>query len=270
MKLIYDSPASDDCDNPDNLTLTPRGGLLLCEDNAGSTAPRQFAGGERLVGLTFNGQAFTFAQNNIVNLNNYNDRCRPRRLPAERVGRSLLQPQRPMAVREHPDARYHLCHHRTVGRRVRFSPQRRRFMLRILHTCSVQHHPRVAASAAAAPISYGEILSPGLTVHDISTQVDFSTNDPLGANFYSFFAYQTVTVTVRVDRENGALNPAAWVYGGLFSDTSQFRLRRVVRRVGFELRRALRRRRIYPPCPALFAIPSDRSSLRSRGFTHLR
>ena len=26
-----------DCENPDNLTVTPRGGLLLCEDNAGPT-----------------------------------------------------------------------------------------------------------------------------------------------------------------------------------------------------------------------------------------
>jgi uncharacterized protein len=73
LKLIYDSPTSDDCDNPDNLTLTPRGGLLLCEDNAGSTT-RQWPGGERLVGLTLSGQAFTFAQNNINLTTAYNDR----------------------------------------------------------------------------------------------------------------------------------------------------------------------------------------------------
>ena len=36
-------------DNPDNMTVTPRGGLLLCEDSAGGSAARR---GERLIGLT--------------------------------------------------------------------------------------------------------------------------------------------------------------------------------------------------------------------------
>ena len=41
--------------------MTPRGGLLLCEDAAGNNFPE----GERLVGLTLDGETFTFAQNNI-------------------------------------------------------------------------------------------------------------------------------------------------------------------------------------------------------------
>jgi uncharacterized protein len=61
LKLIYNSPSATDCDNPDNITVTPRGGLLLCEDAAGGTN----IVGERLVGLTLNGNTFTFAQNNI-------------------------------------------------------------------------------------------------------------------------------------------------------------------------------------------------------------
>jgi secreted PhoX family phosphatase len=64
LKLIYDAPTFNDCDNPDNLTVTPRGGLLLCEDNAGGQG--QFAAGERLLGLTLNGGIFTFAINNVV------------------------------------------------------------------------------------------------------------------------------------------------------------------------------------------------------------
>ena len=44
------------------MTVTPRGGLLLCEDAAGNN----FTEGERLVGLTLHGQTFTFAMNNIV------------------------------------------------------------------------------------------------------------------------------------------------------------------------------------------------------------
>jgi uncharacterized repeat protein (TIGR03803 family) len=61
LTLIYDAPDANALDNPDNITVTPRGGLLLCEDAAGNN----FLAGERLIGLTFDGQTFTFAQNNI-------------------------------------------------------------------------------------------------------------------------------------------------------------------------------------------------------------
>ena len=60
-------------DNPDNITVTPRGGLLLCEDAAGNN----FTEGERLVGLTLHGKAFTFAMNNIILTTRYNPSCRP-------------------------------------------------------------------------------------------------------------------------------------------------------------------------------------------------
>ena len=69
VKLLYVSPTANDLDNPDNMTVTPRGGLLLCEDAAGD----QFIG-ERLVGLTFDGNTFTFAQNHINLPTAYNDR----------------------------------------------------------------------------------------------------------------------------------------------------------------------------------------------------
>jgi secreted PhoX family phosphatase len=60
LKLIYDSPSGEVVDNPDNITVTPRGGLLLCEDAAGDNVF-----GERLVGLTLDGKTFTFGINNI-------------------------------------------------------------------------------------------------------------------------------------------------------------------------------------------------------------
>jgi secreted PhoX family phosphatase len=68
LTVIYDAPNATDVDNPDNITVTPRGGLLLCEDAAGN----HFTEGERLVGLTLHGQTFTFAMNNIVLAGNYN------------------------------------------------------------------------------------------------------------------------------------------------------------------------------------------------------
>ena len=61
LKLIYASPNANDLDNPDNITVTPRGGLLLCEDAAGGTN----VAAERLVGLTLDGNTFTFAENNV-------------------------------------------------------------------------------------------------------------------------------------------------------------------------------------------------------------
>jgi secreted PhoX family phosphatase len=68
LTLIYDAPLVDgspsELDNPDNLTVTPRGSLLFCEDNSGS--PSYLLDGvstERLVALTKNGKIFTFATN---------------------------------------------------------------------------------------------------------------------------------------------------------------------------------------------------------------
>jgi secreted PhoX family phosphatase len=69
IKLIYNSPGAAECENPDNITVTPRVGLLLCEDNSGGT-PND---AERLLGLTLNGGVFTFAKNNIVLASAYND-----------------------------------------------------------------------------------------------------------------------------------------------------------------------------------------------------
>ena len=33
LRLVYESPGKDVLDSPDNLTVTPHGGLLLCEDD---------------------------------------------------------------------------------------------------------------------------------------------------------------------------------------------------------------------------------------------
>jgi hypothetical protein len=71
LTLVYDSPGADDVDNPDNLTVTPRGGLLLCEDHAGDAVRTR---GTRLVGLTLDGGTFTFAVNDIALARSLNDR----------------------------------------------------------------------------------------------------------------------------------------------------------------------------------------------------
>jgi secreted PhoX family phosphatase len=68
LTLLYDAPVIDgspsELDNPDNVTVTPRGALLFCEDNAGSPAyTLDGESTERLVALTNNGKIFTFATN---------------------------------------------------------------------------------------------------------------------------------------------------------------------------------------------------------------
>jgi uncharacterized protein len=72
LTLIYDAPDARTLDNPDNITVSPRGGLLLCEDAAGKGSTK----GARLIGLTLDGRVFTFAQNNIILTKDYNVRVR--------------------------------------------------------------------------------------------------------------------------------------------------------------------------------------------------
>jgi secreted PhoX family phosphatase len=69
LRLVYESPGGEEVDSPDNLTVTPRGGLILCEDDAsdadGDThelAPG-IANVNRIIGLTRKGEAFEFAVN---------------------------------------------------------------------------------------------------------------------------------------------------------------------------------------------------------------
>lgn len=58
ISLIFESPGADVLDAPDNITVSPRGGLVLCED--GDHEP------QRLHGLTPAGQLFNLAANNVV------------------------------------------------------------------------------------------------------------------------------------------------------------------------------------------------------------
>ena len=110
LTVIYDAPNANSLDNPDNIAVTPRGSLLLCEDAAGNG----FTEGERMVGLTVHGETFTFAMNNMnlsIGLQRHGS---GRRLPPERVGRRLLQPRRQVAVREHSDPGGDVRHHRAL------------------------------------------------------------------------------------------------------------------------------------------------------------
>jgi secreted PhoX family phosphatase len=71
LTLWFESPDGSVLDGPDNTTVTPRGGLLLCEDDASSAYvdTHPLAPGiehvNRLIGLTPDGDAFEFAVNRL-------------------------------------------------------------------------------------------------------------------------------------------------------------------------------------------------------------
>jgi hypothetical protein len=55
--MLYESPDSESLDSPDNIAISPRGGIILCED--GGHDP------QRMVGLDAHGEVFPFAENLI-------------------------------------------------------------------------------------------------------------------------------------------------------------------------------------------------------------
>jgi secreted PhoX family phosphatase len=69
LMLVYESPSGAELDSPDNITVTPRGGLVACEDDASSAFvdTHPLAPGiqhvNRLIGITMRGQAFELAVN---------------------------------------------------------------------------------------------------------------------------------------------------------------------------------------------------------------
>ena len=57
ISLLFQSPGSAVLNAPDNITVSPRGGLVLCEDGSGE---------EFMHGLTVDGQIFPFSKNSVV------------------------------------------------------------------------------------------------------------------------------------------------------------------------------------------------------------
>ena len=59
LRLVYQSPGPDVLDFPDNVTTSPRGTLILCEDNTNDNYLR---------GLTRKGELFDVALNRLVSI----------------------------------------------------------------------------------------------------------------------------------------------------------------------------------------------------------
>jgi uncharacterized protein len=58
LVLVYESPAPETLDYPDNVVVSPRGGLVVCQDSKQAS--------QHLYGLTRGGELFAFARNNVM------------------------------------------------------------------------------------------------------------------------------------------------------------------------------------------------------------
>jgi hypothetical protein len=82
LRLVFESPDGSVMDGPDNLCITPRGGLIVCEDDPSSaysaTDTEPVAPGitdvNRLIGVTEDGGSFEFAVN-ILNDSEFAGAC---------------------------------------------------------------------------------------------------------------------------------------------------------------------------------------------------
>ena len=79
LTLVFESPHGSVLDSPDNLCFTPRGSLLLCEDDATDDADTHgmatgIANVNRLIGLTRGGRPFAFAVN-LLNASEFAGAC---------------------------------------------------------------------------------------------------------------------------------------------------------------------------------------------------
>jgi uncharacterized protein len=63
LKAIFVSDDQLVGNNPDNITVSPRGGIIVCEDGGNSADP--FGTGTRILGISAQGDSFIFCKNNI-------------------------------------------------------------------------------------------------------------------------------------------------------------------------------------------------------------
>ena len=78
------------------------------------------------------------------------------------------------------------------------------------------------SQANAGPIAYNSILSNGITVAGANTQPNDSPSDPVGAEYYAFFATAGDNIDISGIRLVGEYDMTFWVFNGLYADTTDF------------------------------------------------
>ena len=66
LTALFVSQSEEAADNPDNVTVSPRGGILVCEDGGGQVVDGTRTFGTRLIGIGTKGHSFVFAENNVI------------------------------------------------------------------------------------------------------------------------------------------------------------------------------------------------------------
>jgi len=79
----------------------------------------------------------------------------------------------------------------------------------------------LSSAAIAAPISYNATLTDGVAASGSIAAANTSA-DPVGAEYYRFFANAGDSVTVFGTRLENSYDMAFWLFSGLFTDTDQF------------------------------------------------
>ncbi len=119
LRAIFVAGSQQVGDNIDNITASPRGGLLLCEN--GDAVTDEYGSGTRFIGITADGDSYAFAKNNIdLTLEDAvgaGKRIVARLLPRLGMGGRLLRPGRRGALRQHPGPGHHVCDLGAVGTR---------------------------------------------------------------------------------------------------------------------------------------------------------
>jgi uncharacterized protein len=87
LTAIFVSEDEATADNPDNITVSPRGGLVLCEDGGGQVVDGERTFGTRLIGVNDQGGSFIFAEN-VIMLDNEMD-GRPTITPGDYRGQEF-------------------------------------------------------------------------------------------------------------------------------------------------------------------------------------
>lgn len=75
LSALFVSPDEMTADNPDNITVSPQGALLVCEDGGGVFDGDALVTGARMIGISQAGDSFIFAENNMLLLDELPNRA---------------------------------------------------------------------------------------------------------------------------------------------------------------------------------------------------
>jgi hypothetical protein len=79
-----------------------------------------------------------------------------------------------------------------------------------------------AGSAQAVPITYSGTLMPGVVSTDSINQPAGNESNPIGAEYWNFFAFAGSAVTLWGDRLDGPYDMSFHVFRGTYTDTNDF------------------------------------------------